>query len=200
MYEENRAKWERILDPEVLRPNLIMASLYIITFEILKNSTIIKRIKDLYFIGYDKNGEIISEEYKTDVLSKGKGEFFASLNWLKYHNVIDNNDIERINNVRELRNLLAHETIKLMMDGLPPNFPELFSDMFDLLNRIEKWWIINFDIPANPDMENKQVDIIEDDIVPGPIVGIQMLIDVALGSDQEANSYINELKKHLSTS
>jgi hypothetical protein len=40
MDNNNQAKWERFLDPGVLRPNLILAPLYIAAFEILKNSII----------------------------------------------------------------------------------------------------------------------------------------------------------------
>ena len=40
MDNDSQAKWERFLDPEVLRPNLILASVYIAAFEVLKNSII----------------------------------------------------------------------------------------------------------------------------------------------------------------
>lgn len=40
MDNNNQTKWERFPDPEVLRPNLILASVYIAAFEILKNSII----------------------------------------------------------------------------------------------------------------------------------------------------------------
>ncbi len=62
-------KWEHFLDPEVFRPNLIFASIYITAFEILQNS-IVERIKDFYTIGFNENGWIILHEYQEDALSK----------------------------------------------------------------------------------------------------------------------------------
>ena len=46
--------WESLLNPDVLRSNLIMAALYIAAFEVLK-STIVKRIRDFYVTGFDKS-------------------------------------------------------------------------------------------------------------------------------------------------
>lgn len=56
MDEQIRKSWENFLNPEVLRPNLIMASLYIAAFEMLKD-TIVERIRDFYITGFDKSIE-----------------------------------------------------------------------------------------------------------------------------------------------
>jgi hypothetical protein len=61
MDEDHKAKWKRFLDPEVLRPNLILASIYIAAFEVLKNS-IIERIRDFYVAGFDGKEWITSPE------------------------------------------------------------------------------------------------------------------------------------------
>jgi hypothetical protein len=59
MAEDVPKSGENFLNPEVLRPNLIMASLYIAAFEMLKD-TIIDRTRDFYTTGFDsrvkKNG------------------------------------------------------------------------------------------------------------------------------------------------
>src|SRR5215207_2514976 len=94
MSDENQANWERFLDPEVLRPNLILASVYIAAFEVLKNS-ILERIREFYITGFDENGWIIMPEYKTDVLSKDKSPTYASLKWLKESEAIGDDDIEK---------------------------------------------------------------------------------------------------------
>ena len=196
MNKDNQAKWERFLDPEVLRPNLILASIYIAAFEILKNS-IIERIRDFYISGFKENNWIISPEYKNNVLSKDKSPTYASLKWLKESEAINDDDIEKFNKIKEYRNLLAHEITKMMMEGLPPEFTERFNDMVALLDKIERWWIINVEIPTNPDFDGKHDEIDESGIVPGPIMSLRMMIDVALGSDETANYYINEFKKNF---
>lgn len=47
---------------------------------------------------------------------------------------------------KECRNLLAHEITKMLMEGLPLGFSERFNDMVYLLDKIEKWWIVNVEI------------------------------------------------------
>lgn len=47
MNDRIRENWERFLNPEYLRGNLILVSLYIAAFEILKKSIIV-RIKDFH--------------------------------------------------------------------------------------------------------------------------------------------------------
>jgi hypothetical protein len=196
MDKDNQAKWERFLDPEVLRPNLILASIYIAAFEVLKNS-IIERIRDFYVSGFDENGWIVLPEYKDTVLSKDKSPTYASLKWLKESEAINDDDIQKFNKIKEHRNLLAHEITKMMMEGLPSEFTERFNDMVALLDKIERWWIINIEIPTNPDFDGKHDEIDESGIVPGPIMSLRMMIDVALGSDETANYYINEFKKNF---
>jgi hypothetical protein len=195
MDNDNQAKWERFLDPEVLRPNLILASIYIAAFEILKNS-IIERLRDFYVSGFDQNGEIVMPEYN-DVLAKDKSVIYASLKWLKESEAITDDDIEKFNKVKECRNLLAHELTKMLMEGLPQDFAERFNDMTSLLDKIERWWIINFEIPINPDLYEKIDKIDLEGIVPGPIASLKMMVDIALGSNETASYYIKEFKKGI---
>lgn len=194
MDKDNQAKWERFLDPEVLRPNLILASVYIAAFEVLKNS-IIERLRDFYISGFNEKGWIIDPKYKTKVLSKDKSPTYASLKWLRESEAINDDDIEKFNKAKECRNLLAHEITKMLMEGLPQDFEERFGDMTALLDKIEKWWIVNVEIPTDPDL----IDIVDeldlDGIVPGTIMSLRMMIDVALGSNETANYYINEFKE-----
>ncbi|MFH2103866.1 MAG: hypothetical protein ABIJ39_10985 [Chloroflexota bacterium] len=197
MNEDIQAEWERFLDPKELRPNLIMASLYIAAFEILKNS-IIERIRDFYITGFDENGWIIDPEYTRQVLSKDKSPTYASLKWLLESQAIDEVDIEKFNKVKECRNLLAHEITKFLAKGLPPEFPGCFNDMVALLDKIERWWIVNVEIPTNPDLAGKADEIDESGIVPGPIMSLRLMVNVALGSEETANSLLNEFKKNKS--
>jgi hypothetical protein len=195
MSEDIQADWERFLDPKELRPNLILASLYIAAFEILKNS-IIERIRDFYITGFNENGWIIDPEYEKRVFSKDKSTTYASLKWLLESHAINDDDIDKFNKVKECRNLLAHEITKFLAKGLPPEFPVCFDDMVALVDKIEKWWIVNVEIPLNSDLAEKADEIDESGIVPGPIMSLRMMVDVALGSDETANYYINGFKKN----
>jgi hypothetical protein len=197
MDTDNQTKWEHFLDPEILRPNLILASIYITAFEILQNS-IIQQIQDFYTIGFNENGCL--PEYKEAILSKYKGPLYASLDWLKENKAINDEDIEKFNRIKDYRNLLVHELSRMLIKGLPPDITGKFKDMISLIDKIERWWIINVEIPTNPDIDGKYDEIGESKIISAPILSFKILIDIALGSNEEANFYINEYKKILRNS
>ncbi len=184
--------WERFLNPEILRTNLIVVSLFITAFEMLKDS-IIERIREFFTDGFNENGLIVSENYKTKVLSLNRSPLYASLEWLKGMNVIDDEDIEEFNKIKNCRNEIAHEIADFIskspkIDPLP-----LFSNMIELLHKIEKWWILNVEIPTNPDFDGQEID--EEQIVPGQIMTIRLLADIALGSEEESKFYYREFIK-----
>lgn len=196
MEKESLDKWERFLTPEVLRANLIMASLYIAAFEMLKN-TIIDRIRNYHIIGHDGNDWIIDQKYEESVLRRNRSPVYASLDWLKEMGAITDGDITVFARVKECRNELAHEITRMLMDGLPNNFSERFEELVALLEKIEKWWIVNVEIPINPDLAERGGEIDEQNIVPGPIICLHLMLKIALGSDEDAYSYIREFKRQM---
>ena len=196
MSKESWEKWGRFLTPEVLRTNLIMASVYIAAFEVLKN-TIIERIRDFYIMGYDGKDWIVDPEYKEGVLTRNHSPVYASLDWLKEVRAITDSHITVFTRVKEYRNMLAHELTKMLMDGLPDDFSECFAEMVALLDKIEKWWIVNVEMPTNPDFAGREDEIDEEGIIPGPIISLRMMLDAALGSDEAAYFYIREFKKQM---
>jgi hypothetical protein len=71
---------------------------------------------------------------------------YASLEWLKESQVIDDADTAVFEKVKQCRNDFAHEIATVLMGELPARFAEMMA----LLNKIEKWWIINVDIATDP--------------------------------------------------
>ena len=53
-----RRSWEEFLNPDVMRPHLIAASIYIAGFEALKDS-VVGRIRDFFWTGFDESGDKI---------------------------------------------------------------------------------------------------------------------------------------------
>ena len=192
MSQDSKISWERFLNPEILRANLIVASLYITAFEMLKDS-IIGRTRDFFSSGFDQNGPIIDKEYKRQVLSRNHSPLYASLLWLKDMNGIDDQDIELFNRIKECRNELAHEITEFISKGTKIDPIPLFSPMVDLLHKIEKWWIMNVEIPTNPDFDGQDID--EDAVVAGRVITLRLLVDIALGTKEESKFYYNEFKK-----
>ncbi|GAI47696.1 unnamed protein product, partial [marine sediment metagenome] len=61
------------------------------------------------------------------------------------------------------------------------------------LHKIEKWWILNVEIPTNPDLDGMEID--KEGIVPGQIMTLRLLLDIALGTEKESKFYYNEFIK-----
>ena len=88
-------------------------------------------------------------------------------------------------------------TIRLLSavasQGLPVDFQECFDDMISLLNKIEVWWIINVEIPTDPDLDGRDVD--ESGIVPGSVMTIRLLQEIALGDEDTSRYYYDEFRR-----
>lgn len=188
-----KISWEEFLNPEVTRPRLIAASIYIAGFEVLKDS-VVGRIRSFFSIGFDESGDKIDPKYQSDVLAQNKSPIYASLSWLKEMHAIDDGDVATFDRVKDCRNSLAHRLLStLRSEGLPPDFERCFNDMIALLRKIEVWWITNVEIPTNPDFDGREIE--EDEIVPGPVMGMQLLLDIALGDHERSRFYYDELRK-----
>jgi len=175
---------EDFLNPEIVRPKLIVASVYIAAYEVLK-STIVQRIKSFYTLGgiYKED----HPKYQSEVLSRNRSPVYASLDWLRESHAIDDNDITAFERVKKCRNDFAHTMTEMLMGELPFDFATRFSEMIASLDKIEKWRIVNVDIATDPKFDGEQVD--EGNIIPGPIMALRALMDVALGSDEEARKH-----------
>ncbi len=185
--------WVEFLNPEATRPRLIVASIYIAGFEALKDA-IVDRIRGFFWTGFDESGDKIDPKYQSDVLARNRSPVHASLDWLTEMNVIDDGDVRAFDRVKACRNTLAHNLFStLSSEGLPPDFEQCFTEMVALLRKIEVWWITNVEIPTNPDYDGSDID--EEGIVPGRLMGIQLLWDIALGDEERSRFYYNEFRK-----
>lgn len=188
-----RDKWEAFLDPDVLRGKLISASIYIAAYEMLKES-IVGRIRDFYSTGFTESGPTIPPEYERDVLSRNRSPLYASLMWLLENDAIDDADLVEFEKIKAWRNRLAHEMSGHVVGSLDLGYLEMLTVLAALLKKVETWWIVNVEIPINPDMDGAEID--ESGIVPGPSISLQLMIEVALGDPKQSTFYIDEFRKH----
>lgn len=169
-------QWERFLDPEVVRPSLFLATMFITAFEILKDS-IVEDVRGFYTNGFDENGPTVGDEYKSKVLSKNKSPLYASLQWLRENEAIDDEDLKTFEKLKNTRNQLAHQLFAVVTGQVESAHESQFAELMALLRKIGVWWVVNVEIPTNPDYDGQEID--EEGIVPGPILSLQMLIEVA---------------------
>jgi len=137
MKEDVKKSWENFLNPKTLRSNLIVASVFLSAFEILKDC-IIERPKEMFLTGFDENGLIINKDYNSKVLSLNKSPTYASLEWLKIHDAINQKDIEAFTKIKKCRNELAHELPNFITEGIKNDPTPNFQSIVDLLGKIER--------------------------------------------------------------
>ena len=142
MDEKIQERYEKFLNPAILRKRLVIGSLYLAAFEILTTS-IISRIKDFY-----TRFDTVDPEYQSKVLSRDKSPLFASLDWLKEMEAITDDDIALFREIKRFRNEFAHEIPRMVAEEFPEDWAERFATLISLVDKIERWWIVNYEIPA----------------------------------------------------
>ena len=169
-----------------LKTNIITASIFSMAFEMLKSS-IIDKIETFHTNEFYENGMVVSPEYKEEVLSLNRSPLYASLIWLQDMHAIDDKDLEIFEHIKRCRNTLAHEMLTFASSGVDFNVAEAFEEMISLLRKIELWWFENLEMAIDPEAYPENLDL--EQVIPGPVWSLQMLIDVALGPEEEAQKY-----------
>ncbi|WP_080493146.1 hypothetical protein [Burkholderia ubonensis] len=182
-------QWEQLLTPSVMQNRLISVSLYITAFELLKES-VVGRIRDFYNIGLCHGDDNVSDEYRENVLARNKSALYASLDWLLEHQAIDDTDIGSFERIKLTRNKLAHELPSIVIGGENIDHVAIFQDLATLLRKVEIWWVVNVEIPTNPDFDGQEVDQAE--ITPGPVLMLQMMLEVLSGNEELLKHYQKE--------
>ena len=103
------------------------------------------------------------------------------------HPVLNEKDLEHFEYIKKCRNTLAHEMLKFTAEELDFEVSEVFSEMVNLLRKIELWWFENLEMAIDPDSYPEDFDL--EQVTPGPVWSLQMLIDIALGEESEAIKY-----------
>ena len=182
-------QWERMLDPDVVRPSLFLATMFITAFEILRDS-IVDDVRGFYSNGFDENGQTVGHEYQSEVLAKNRSPLYASLQWLRENDAISDDDLITFEKLKITRNQLAHQLFAVVIGQAESAHEAQFADLIALLRKIGVWWVINVEIQTNPDFDGQEID--EAGIVPGAIFSLQILIEVASGNTELLARWRNE--------
>src|SRR5947209_7584242 len=133
--------WSK-LEASTLKQNLIIASLYLTAYELLKDS-IISQIEGFFTAPYGGKDyhTLLAHQYKQDVLSLDKSKLYASCLWLKNMGAITDGDIENVKLIRDHRNQIAHELPQLLTSSDIEVNIQYFVTLKNLLGKIDTWWI-----------------------------------------------------------
>lgn len=191
MEKQNRSdylqQWKNIFDTEVLRGNINLIAMYIMVYELLED-TIISRPKDFYtIIEFDEEAQKKYDKYVLSLYdkkaypkinSKNK-ELIASLIWFKNSGAIDNNDIDIFSVCRSLRNEITHEMLTTITVGAE-KLVDQFCIMYGLFSKIEKWWILEIEVPISGNHNVEEID--HDGVMSGNMILLDIIIDILVNN------------------
>lgn len=98
-------------------------------------------------------------------------------------------DIEKYDEIRIFRNQIAHELLNLMSINTAENLEKMnqhFITMLDLLRKIETYWVLNVDVLCDPFFDDKEISA--ENVLPGPIIAMQMLMTEALSQKKSCTA------------
>lgn len=178
--EKVAQSWEKLLDPQQLRSNLLLASLYLSAYEILKES-LIDRIRSFFTLSLEENSKPVLDDQYREVKQLHKSILLASCSWLEQNDALSKDDVDEITAIRQHRNEIAHELPHFLGDIDREISLEHLQGIFRILRKTEIWWVRNVDMAINPEFDNVQVD--DEDIHSGPVVLLSEIIRIALAED-----------------
>jgi len=111
-----------------------------------------------------------SEEYlyikneKHKELENKKNEYYSCFKWYLINKIITENEFEDFQKITLHRNKITHNLPQLLIDESFDFEIDLFDKLEQLINKISKYWILEFHIPSNSDFDNLAIN--PNDIIP----------------------------------
>jgi len=159
---------EKMFLPENIRVNLMLSSLYLAAFEILKLA-IVEGTKDFFIlldevteedkkelrkIGQDRMATQFRESYLEEVRkyekevgvrlqNREKYGLIPSCQWLQKQRVLTESDVEDIKSIRDHRNEIAHELPTLMISHDFDVNLQHFLKIHQILQKVDVFWARN---------------------------------------------------------
>lgn len=182
------ASWAKFLNPDALKQNLIIGGLYLAAFELLKQS-LIGRPRDFFWNGIRDGEDYISPEYETKVLALHKHRYTASALWWQTMGAIDAADLDKLREVREHRDEIAHDMPKMLGTIEHCIRVDLLCACHDLLFKMDNWWIRNIEIDTDPDLEGQAFTPDElDRATSSSALFLSLMLPIAAGDDSQLRS------------
>jgi hypothetical protein len=174
MDQEYARRLTYLLSKDVLKQNLAKAGLFALAYELLKNS-IVERPKGFFTLGSS------DDHYRKEVLSKHASPLIASCLWFQENGAITAEEAAEVLQFRDHRNHIAHELPNVLLDPKSQVDEAKLVRLFQLLCKIDRWWISEVEIPANPDFDGEEISPSE--IRSGSMEFISYLIGVVYDLD-----------------
>lgn len=81
---------------------------------------------------------------------------------------------------------MIHEMFPTSTNGLDDASLADFFKIYSLSNKIEKWWILEYEIPLNPEICNDETHEIDTDgVMPGSMVVLSAIIEIVTSGNNK---------------
>jgi hypothetical protein len=195
MKPETEAAWEKFLNPDSLKQHLLAGSVYLAAYEMFKES-LVGHPRDFYLSGFRNGKEIIDPQYQAEVLSLAKHTYNASALWWKRHGVIRDDEVQKIGEIREHRDEIAHNIPRFLGTADGVIRLDLLESMFVLLSKLDKWWIREVEMPTNPDFCAHEFSKEElDGVASLRMIFLSFMIPIAHGDDSRLREVYEKWRK-----
>ena len=180
---KGQQSWTKFLTPAVLRHNLILCSLYLAAYELLKIS-VIDHLKN-FFSDWSQDGtRQLGQDYRKHVsVLNPKDSFHASCLWFKQNGALNDDDLAELERIRKHRNAIAHELPSFISDVDYEVDRERLLALKRLVEKIERWWIREVEISGSPDYDG--VEVKDEDITPGTVIAVDLIMKLAFDSGDD---------------
>lgn len=182
--------WDKLLDPRRLRANLHTTSIYLTTYELLLQA-LVEQLRSFFMpAGANEDGDT-KAEYKRHVLDLHDMPYLASAIWHRSMGALNEEDVEKLREIRGHRNFVAHNIPSIIMDTDHDVRQDLLREIARLVAKIDRWWIREVHLTTTANMTGAGIDAVPDgEIASLRMLVIDMLLDVALANgDQLATIY-----------
>ena len=215
---ETRIDSVKLFNPDILRTNLLLSSLYLTSYEILKVA-IIEGVKNFFIYqtpitdavekemlksvdpklvarfreSYENEVSEYEKEIGISIDERDKLGLIPSCKWLQRHDALSEEEVDEIRVIRDHRNEIAHELPGLLVgEGFNIQL-EHFQRIRTLIHKIDVFWARNdvmFD--ANTLDEVDIQDVADDEIVSVRGAMLSLITDTVV-------DYLNEITKGKSS-
>lgn len=190
--------WKNILSKGVLQYNIILASLFVLFFETLKDF-LIDRPLSLYCCDSCemKDGKNVykeSDTYKREVRSLNKSKkLHASVQWFQKQGALSEEEANLIYKAEKRRNVLVHEFLNFLSEGWNEDNLSLLVEIIFLYQRLDSWWVFNYDFDED-EVPNPET-VTQKDCYSSSAAVLQVVKDVILGNDKQYSGWMEQIQE-----
>lgn len=98
--------------------------------------------------------------------------------WFQDMEAITEDDVTDLQAIRQHRNLIAHQPVRLLVDDTVDVNLELLKKAHHLLSKIDKWWILEIEVPTSGEYNAGQ-GIDESEVNSGMSLLLNCFMEVA---------------------